>query len=200
MGTHQPGRTGQLRLLLPELLHLPPLQIRAPSEVIYPPEVDNTTRPGGEDGWWTWGPVLVQDEKMADYHVVDWARYQLSQKHDQPFFLAVGLWKPHDPWEVPQKYFDMYPLEDIVLPEIKEDDLEDAFDHGRRWIHQWVVDNQQWEKVVQSYAASITFTDAMLGRLLDAFENSEHMRWTPFSGPKWGVAKVEPAELNTSWS
>ena len=26
------------------------------------------------------------------------------------------------------------------------------------------------------------------------------MRWTPFSGPKWGVAKVEPAELNTSWS
>ncbi len=26
------------------------------------------------------------------------------------------------------------------------------------------------------------------------------VRWTPFSGPKWGVAKVEPAELNTSWS
>ncbi len=26
------------------------------------------------------------------------------------------------------------------------------------------------------------------------------LRWTPFSGPKWGVAKVEPAELNTSWS
>ncbi|TDI44692.1 MAG: DUF4976 domain-containing protein [Acidobacteria bacterium] len=151
-----------------------PFQIRAPSEVIYPPEVDNTTRPGGENGWWTWGPVPVQDEKMADYHVVDWARYQLSQEHDQPFFLAVGLWKPHDPWEVPQKYFDMYPLKDIVLPEIKKDDLEDAFDHGRRWIHQWVVDNQQWEKVVQSYAASITFTDAMLGRLLDAFESSDY--------------------------
>ena len=28
----------------------------------------------------------------------------------------------------------------------------------------------------------------------------EYVRWTPFSGPKWGVAKVEPAELNTSWS
>lgn len=62
-----------------------PYQIRAPSEVIYPPEVDNTTRPGGEDGWWTWGPVPVQDEKMADYHVVDWARYQLSQKHETLF-------------------------------------------------------------------------------------------------------------------
>ena len=30
--------------------------------------------------------------------------------------------------------------------------------------------------------------------------DGEGVRWTPFSGPKWGVAKVEPAELNTSWS
>jgi arylsulfatase A-like enzyme len=137
-------------------------------------EVNNETRPGGKDGWWTWGPIPVPDEKMADYHIVDWASYQLRLKHDQPFFLAVGIWKPHDPWEVPQKYFDMYPLESIVLPAHKKDDLEDAFDHGRRWIHQWVLDNKQWEKVVQSYAASITFADAMLGRLLDAFRNSAY--------------------------
>ena len=151
-----------------------PFQIRAPREIIYPSDVDNESRPGGQGGWWTWGPIPVADEKMADYHVVDWARYQLSLKHDKPFFLAVGVWKPHDPWEVPQEYFDMYPLEDIVLPVCKEDDLEDAFDHGRRWIHKWVVDNQQWERVVQSYAASITFADAMLGRLLDAYENSAY--------------------------
>ena len=156
-----------------------PFQIRAPNEVIYPPTVNNTTRPGGGEGsWWTWGPVTVPDEKMADYHVVDWARYQLDQNHDRPFFLAMGIWKPHDPWEVPQKYFDLYPLEDIVLPVTKKDDLEDAFDHGRRWIHQWVVDNKQWKQVVQSYAASITFADAMLGRVLEAFENSEHAQNT----------------------
>jgi arylsulfatase A-like enzyme len=151
-----------------------PYQFRAPEDVIYPEEVDNESRPGGGKGWWTWGPIQVPDEKMADYHVVDWARYQLSLKHDKPFFLAVGLWKPHDPWEVPQKYFDMYPLENIVLPDCKEDDLSDAFDHGRRWIHQWVLDNKQWEKVIQAYAASISFSDAMVGRLLDAFETSEY--------------------------
>jgi arylsulfatase A-like enzyme len=152
-----------------------PYQIRAPEAVRYPADVDNTTRPGGdEEGWWTWGAIPVPDEKMADYHVVDWARYQLSLKHENPFFLAAGTWKPHDPWEVPQKYFDMYPLDAIVLPEVKEDDLEDAFDHGRRWIQKWVNDNHQWEKVVQSYAASITFADAMIGRLLDALEASEY--------------------------
>lgn len=150
-----------------------PYQIRAPEEVIYPTDVDNESRPGGR-GWWTWGPVPVPDEKMADYHIVEWANYQLSLEHEKPFFLAVGLWKPHDPWEVPQKYFDLYPLEDIVLPEYKEDDLMDAMDHGRQWIHRWVKDNNQWEKVVQAYAASITFSDAMVGRLLDAFERSDY--------------------------
>ena len=155
-----------------------PYQIRAPREVIYPDEVDNGSRPGGKDGWWTWGAIPVPDEKMADYHVIDWARYQLSQKHDKPFFLATGVWKPHDPWEVPQKYFDMYPLEDIVLPESRKDDLEDAFDHGRRWIHKWVLDNNEWEKVVQSYAASITFSDAMLGRLIDTFQKSAYAKNT----------------------
>lgn len=150
-----------------------PYQIRPPADVIYPADVDNASRPGG-DGWWSWGPLEEPDEKMADYHVVDWARYQLSRSHARPFFLAVGTWKPHDPWEVPQKYFDMYPLESIVLPDVEPDDLEDAFDHGRRWIQKWVNDNHQWEKVVQSYAASISFADAMVGRLLDALEHSSY--------------------------
>ena len=37
-----------------------------------------------------------------------------------------------------------------------------------------MVENHQWEKVIQSYAASITFSDAMVGRLLDTFEKSEY--------------------------
>ncbi len=147
-----------------------PYQIRAPHEVIFPNDVDNSTRPGG--GWWTWGPQEVGDEKMADFHIVDWASHQLRQNHDRPFFLAVGTWKPHDPWEVPQKYFDMYPMDQVALPHYHNDDLKDAFDHGRRKIHQWVIDNHQWKKVVQSYAASISFADAMVGRLLDQLKTS----------------------------
>ncbi len=150
-----------------------PHQIRPPDSIILPDGVDNENRPGG-GGWWTWGPIPADDEKMADYHVVDWASYQLQLHHDRPFFLAAGVWKPHDPWEVPQKYFDMYPLGSIQLPLCQEDDLKDAFDHGRRWIQQWVYDNRQWEKIVQAYAASITFADAMVGRLLHALESSAY--------------------------
>ena len=156
-----------------------PYQIRAPKEVIYPEEVDNKGRPGDRDGtgessWWTWGPIPVSDEKMADYHIVDWANYQLDLKHEKPFFLAVGTWKPHDPWEVPQKYFDLYPMKDVVLPTYRKNDLEDSFDHGRRWIQQWVEENKQWKKIIQSYAAAISFSDAMIGRLIDKIKNSSY--------------------------
>ena len=156
-----------------------PYQIRAPKKIIYPKEVDNKSRPGeidgsGETSWWTWGPLSVEDQKMADYHIVDWANYQLELDHKNPFFLAVGTWKPHDPWEVPQKYFDMYPLEEVFLPPHLDNDLIDSFDHGRRWIQEWVINNNQWKKIVQSYAAAISFSDAMIGRLLDKLNKSKY--------------------------
>lgn len=88
-------------------VHVPiPFQPRAPEEVIHP---KNTI--GVHPDYFTWGPIPVADEKMADYHIVDWANYELGQVQSKPFFMAVGIIKPHDPWEVPQKYFDLYPLE-----------------------------------------------------------------------------------------
>lgn len=83
---------------------------------------------------------------MADYQIVDWANYELSQKHDKPLFLAVGLTKPHDPWEVPQKYFDLYPLDSIQDVVMKKDDLADAWIHGRRPLDKFIVDNKQTKK------------------------------------------------------
>lgn len=150
-------------------VHIPaPYQIRAPEEVIYPADTVGE-RPSPN---FTWGPLPVPDEKMSDYHIADWAIHELSRRHDKPLFLAVGLVKPHDPWEVPQKYFDQYPLDTIPDVITKKDDVADAHDHGRRQIHNFIVRNKQTKKVLQSYLASVAFTDAMLGRLLDGFENS----------------------------
>ena len=56
---------------------------------------------------------------------------QLSKKHDKPFFLACGLHKPHMPWNVPQKYYDMFPLDTIELPPVLENDLDDVPAGGR---------------------------------------------------------------------
>ncbi|TWU59249.1 Choline-sulfatase [Rubripirellula tenax] len=117
-------------------------------------------------------PLPVSDEETGDHMVVNWANEQLAKPHDKPLFLAVGLFRPHIPFEVPQKYFDMHPLESIKLPEVVENDLVDSRPPERQPWHHWVVKNQQWEKLMQGYLASISYTDHQLGRLLDALDAS----------------------------
>ena len=58
-----------------------------------------------------WGPVDADDEDMGDWKVADWTREQLGKKPDQPTFLACGIFRPHLPWYVPKKYFDLFPPE-----------------------------------------------------------------------------------------
>jgi arylsulfatase A-like enzyme len=150
--------------------HIPiPYQIRAEENIINPNHFKGKRHP-----WFTWGPINISDEKMSDYQVVDWAKYELKQQHDKPFFLACGIFRPHMPWEVPQKYFDMYPLEKIPDLAIQRNDIKDAYDHGRRQWHKFVIENDQWKNVIQAYLASITFADAQIGRLLEELEKSNY--------------------------
>lgn len=144
-----------------------PYQINAPEKVINP-----DSWKGGRHKWFTWGPIQVPVEKMADHQTVSWARYELMRKRDKPLYLACGIFRPHMPWEVPQKYFDLYPIEDIPDLEIEENDLRDALVHTRRGWHKFVLENQQWKHVVQAYLASISFADAQIGRLLEALDES----------------------------
>ena len=75
-------------------------------------------KPSGNDGVGgiKFAPLDCKDEDLQDYRIVSWAIDVLNRKHDKPFFLAAGVHKPHMPWNVPRKYYDMYPLESIKLP------------------------------------------------------------------------------------
>ena len=108
----------------------------------------------------------------GDGAVVDWAAAQMNPAGDSPLFLAVGLFRPHIPFEVPQKWFDLYPIDNVQLPDYLENDLADARPHGREAWHQWVTDNGQWKHLMQGYLASISYVDNELGRLLDALDAS----------------------------
>jgi arylsulfatase A-like enzyme len=83
------------------------------------------------------------------------------------------------PWNVPQKYFDMYPLDKIELPPINEKDLEDIPAAGLRMArpegdHAKILQSGRWKEAVQAYLATITYTDMNIGRLLDALDKSPH--------------------------
>jgi len=126
-----------------------------------------------------WGPVDCTDEDMNDTRVVQWAGEYLGRKHEKPFFLAAGITRPHLPWYVPRKYFEMYPLDKITLPNVKENDLDDVPEAGRRMArpegdHKKVIDTNNWRRAVQGYLASITFVDGCIGRLIEAFDRSAY--------------------------
>ena len=124
---------------------------------------------------------------MADAKVVKWAKKQLAKDHEKPLFLSVGIYRPHVPWYVPQKYFDRFPLDSIQLPKYFDQDVTDLPEAAqkltkRRW-HEWIVANKQWERAVQGYLASLSFADDMIGELLAALDNGPLATTRPsFSG------------------
>ena len=124
-------------------------------------------------------PLDCKDEDINDYKIVNYGIEQLKKKHDKPLFLAVGVHKPHMPWNVPKKYYDMFPLADIKLPPYLETDLEDIPPAGVKMAHEWtdhepMLKSGRWKEAIQGYLAAIAYTDMNLGRLLDAFEKSEY--------------------------
>jgi arylsulfatase A-like enzyme len=118
---------------------------------------------------------------MKDYHTAQWAADQLMNRtFDKPFFMAVGISKPHLTWWVPQKYFDMYPLDEVVLPETLADDLADILDRSgnaaMRTHPTWLRLEREGrhKEAVQAYLATITFVDDCMGVLFDGLRNSPY--------------------------
>jgi arylsulfatase A-like enzyme len=103
----------------------------------------------------------------------------LQQNHEKPFLLTIGLHKPHMPWNVPRKYYEQFPLDQIQLPPTKEDDLADLPPAGIKMAkpdgdHKAIVESGRWKEAVQSYLAAIAYADAMIGRLIDALDASPY--------------------------
>lgn len=164
------------------------------------PEVPPTEDAPGAKGWYYggWGGKpfhYVNDtdrDLMTDEKSTIWARKQLEKlsKQDKvnPFFMAIGLHRPHTPLVVPQKYFDMFPLKNIQTSQIKEEDFEDTFlennnlkkggmSRGRKAYVGLVEGYESKElalkKYTQAYLASVAFADDRVGELLEALENSK---------------------------
>ena len=126
------------------------------------------------------GPIVEGgDEAVSDTGIADYGISELSKLHDKPFFLTLGFHKPHMPWNVPQKYYDMHPLADIQLPPTKEGDLSDIPPIGLKMAkptgdHAAVLASGRWKEAVQAYLATITYLDGQIGRVLDAYDKSPH--------------------------
>ncbi|MEM9586373.1 MAG: sulfatase [Planctomycetota bacterium] len=113
------------------------------------------------------------DQEQTDGMIATEAIRWLEQREDQPFFLAVGFFRPHTPYVAPKKYFDLYPADSLRLPYAPEDDRNDipvaAFAHNCP-IPDYGLDQATLLKATQAYYACVSFIDAQVGRLLNALE------------------------------
>lgn len=156
-----------------------------------------------------WGVLPGKGE--ADYDDARTAQYAidfLKRKHDEPFFLACGMFRPHLPWYAPKKYFDLYPLDAITLPQVKEDDLDDipaegrALSRRRREDFQRIKKAEKWKQAVQAYLACISFSDAQVGRVLDALRKSPYLENTIivlWSDHGWHLGEKDHWHKSTLW-
>jgi arylsulfatase A-like enzyme len=148
---------------------------------------DYIVRPGGDPqpvgdtgvGGIKFAKLDCNDEDLRDYRIATWAIEQLQKPQDKPFFLACGLHKPHMPWNIPRKYFDLFPLDQIKLPPTLENDLKDIPSAGLRMArpegdHATMLQSGRWKEAVQAYLAAIAYTDMNVGRLLDALDRSAY--------------------------
>ncbi|MHC4994200.1 MAG: sulfatase-like hydrolase/transferase, partial [Planctomycetota bacterium] len=86
------------------------------------PPSDHTGSGGSE---FAWGPTKGGLEETQDYRTARWAAEQLQKDFNKPFFMAVGLSRPHLPFYVPQEFFDLYPRGGQYAPPINHSDLDD---------------------------------------------------------------------------
>lgn len=155
-----------------------------------------------------WGGLDATDEEFGgDWLVTQYVSEQLRRKHEQPFFLACGIYRPHEPWFVPQKYFDRFPLDEIQLPPgYREDDLSDLPPDGRKRganrYFEHIRNQGQWKQGIQGYLASISFADAMLGIVLDALDqgpNADNTIVVLWSDHGWHLGEKQHWQKYTAW-
>nr|CAB3263463.1 iduronate 2-sulfatase-like [Phallusia mammillata] len=138
--------------------------------------VDVKTQPGGS----------LPDIQSAE-HAIEMLKNFSKPSETQPFFLAVGFHKPHIPFKFPKEYLDLYPIEEIDLapnPEIPPDLPLVAYSSWPRLLLREDVKSLNlsfpfgpipWDfqrKIRQHYYASVTYTDAMVGKVLKQLEAS----------------------------
>jgi iduronate 2-sulfatase len=187
----------------------------------------------GKQVRWAYGPsrqgktfnYIDEDNRdlTPDEINANWAEKRLlelaSSDNDNPFFLAVGFLRPHTPLIVPQKYFDMYPLENIQLANILENDKEDTYLHtvsqfetpGRsvrsiemykNLVSSYYDDEEGLKRFTQAYLACVTAVDDNIGQVLRAVNNSslkDNTIVVIVSDHGWTMGEKEHVYKNSLW-
>ena len=134
-----------------------------------------------------WGALEAADmppEGMPDEQIAEWAVSRLNQRHERPFFLAVGFVRPHVPYTAPKEFFDLYPLDEVAVPEVPDGEMDDIPLWGKAFAYGTIeggdhhnvlsIGPDYWREMTRAYLACVSFVDAQAGKVLQALEESPY--------------------------
>lgn len=108
------------------------------------------------------------------------AKLATLKDREEPFFLAVGFFKPHLPFNAPRKYWDLYPEDEVEpspAPHAPENvhpfAIHDGSVEAARYTHPegWREDEAHRRHLRRGYMAAVSYVDAQIGKVLDAIES-----------------------------
>jgi len=179
---------------------------------------------GMKETGWTYGNKpfnYINDEDrdlMPDEQHAKWISKKIKELEkdtiNQPFFIGVGFVNPHTPLYAPKKYFDMFPLEDIQMPVLKDGDIDDIFyssvyppsEMGLAYFQKlrksYPKGNEGLRRFLQAYLACVAFVDNQVGEVMKALDNSKFKENTMVvltSDHGWQMGEKDYLYKNSPW-
>ena len=126
----------------------------------------------------------VEDDAYFSGQIADRAISTIEELRDQeiPFFLAVGLLKPHLPFNAPKRYWDLYRAEDVSLPRVSDLPINAPSEAWHNWGELRYYDDippapeplseALARTLMHGYYASVSYIDALVGRILRALDEN----------------------------
>lgn len=156
---------------------------------------------------------------MPDEMHAQWATKRIKEMEaegaEKPFFMGIGFVRPHTPLYAPQKYFDMFPLDELELSEIKKGDnadtyYKDIYPEDMKGLRYYRTLKESYgddaekglKHFLQAYLACIAFVDAQIGTVVDAVNSSKFGDNTIIvlvSDHGWQMGEKEYLFKNSPW-
>jgi len=142
--------------------------------------VEDFRNNGGGQGALLYMGVDGEDDILTDGQTASLVMgYLRDRPKDQPFIICAGFSRPHMPWIAPKKYFDIYQDAQIELPklpagakrELLKEDIGSGVSKDAALWNEGVTDDEA-RALIKGYLASVSYTDAQVGRILAALEES----------------------------
>ncbi|MBA9075836.1 sulfatase [Rufibacter quisquiliarum] len=136
--------------------------------------------------WFDTKPWEGPDSDFTDVVTAEQAMAFLGQQQEKPFFMYWGLYRPHNPYTAPKRFYDLYEGVTFPMPPgFAANDLNDvppmgqALTDGLAPLYRKVPNKEQaLQTYLKAYCANYSFADWSVGRVLDALEKSPYAQNT----------------------